>query len=83
MSEWIEIKTRPLTEEEKEYYSDIGYMYDCEMPDGGQEILIATITGYVGTDIYLDDGHFRYFADDVVAWMPFPQPFKKGDAECL
>ena len=87
MSEWIPIKTRPLTEDEKEYYNDLGYdesiefMYDCSMPDDGQTVLITDRCGNVETDTFFkDDG--CYFesncdADDVLAWMPLPTPYKE------
>ena len=87
---WIEIKTRPLTEEEREHYLELGYdeddlrdMYDCEMPDDGQEVLITDRYGNVQIDTFIrDDG--CYFddncgEDDVIAWMPLPEPMKRGD----
>ena len=40
--EWIEVKTRPSTYDEKQRYQDIIWMYDCELPDDGQEVLIST-----------------------------------------
>ena len=50
---WHEITTRPLTNEEKAEYSEKGYsdyeipeyMFSCEMPKDGQDILIATNWG--------------------------------------
>lgn len=89
--EWIPIEERPLTDEEKEYYTDLEYpvefmrIYDCPMPDDGQEVLITTSTGYVTTDTYYIDegGYFENYCDegDVKAWMPKPEPYKKGGAE--
>lgn len=89
--EWIPIEVRPLTDEEKEYYTEHEYpvdfmmMYDCPMPDDGQEVLITTSTGYVTTDTYYIDegGYFENYCDegDVKAWMPKPEPYKKGGAE--
>lgn len=86
--EWIPIEVRPLTEEEKEYYAEHEYpvdfmmMYDCQMPDDGQEVLITTSAGYVTTDTYYIDegGYFENYCDegDVKAWMPKPEPYKKG-----
>ena len=44
---WVHVKTRPMTEEERQYYSELyGYdieyeeaiMFDCKMPEDGQEI---------------------------------------------
>ena len=86
MSKWIPIKTRPLTEDEKARYKDLGYdesiefMYDCSLPDDGETILITDKWGNVDTDtFYRDDG--CYFEDyngehDVIAWMPLPEPYK-------
>ena len=86
MSEWIPIKTRPLTEDEKAHYKDLGYdesiesMYDCSLPDDGQTVLITDRSGNVEVDTFFkDDG--CYFecncdADDVIAWMPLPEPYK-------
>lgn len=81
--EWIPIKTRPLTEEEKEEYPDWSFMYDCPMPEDEQEVLVSTKWG-VRTDIYCKDVDGCYFEsycdeDDVFAWMLFPQPYKEGD----
>ena len=84
---WIPIKKRPLTDEEKEYYSDLSYsseeisfIYDCPLPDDGQSVLITNRYNSVEIDtFYRDDG--CYFEDncdedDVLAWMPLPKPYK-------
>lgn len=84
--EWIEVKIRPLTEEEKEEYADDSewyeFIYDCPLPDDGQEVLITTKYGYIAlTTFYTDMGcYFEQFedADDVLAWMPLPEPYKEG-----
>ena len=86
--EWIPIKYRPMTEEEKneiveEYGKDYGdiEMFDCSLPDDGQEVLISTPWGIVITAFYTDYGYyFDGYEDkgDVVAWMPLPEPYKKG-----
>lgn len=89
---WIPIKTRPLTEEEKEEYADLGYgedsvnyMYDCPLPEDGEEVLITTRHGEVNADwFYRDDGcYFETYCDegDVKAWMPLPQPYKSESEE--
>ena len=82
-SKWIPLKTRPMTDEEREYYrewSDIegGMIFDCPLPDDGQEVLVS-YGGYVMVDTFCrDDG--CYFEsvdiDDVQAWMPLPKPYK-------
>ena len=82
-NQWIPIKTRPLTEEEKEIYPDYTFIYDCSMPEDGEEVLITTKYG-VCTDIYCWDDcgcYFECHCDDgeVLAWKRFPQPYKEGD----
>lgn len=86
---WHKVTTRPLTEEEKEYYADmemdgIEYIFDCEMPEDGQEILVATKWG-TDKDICSDDCDYgiglevRGDWDGVYAWAEMPQ--YKGEAE--
>lgn len=85
--QWIPIKTRKLTEEEKEEYPDSTFMYDCRLPDDGEEVLVTTWAGNVALDSFCrDDG--CYFEnncdeDDVIAWMPKPEPYKKEVAEVI
>lgn len=92
-NKWIPIKTRPLTNKEKEEYADLGYsedsidsMYDCPLPDDGEEVLITTRYDEVTTDtFYRDEGcYFETYCDkdDVKAWMPLPKPYKaEGSGE--
>lgn len=81
-NKWKPIKIRPLTEEEKEEYSEYDYefIYDCELPYDGQEVLITTKYGYVEkTTFYTDCGsYFEQFEDedDVLAWMELPKAYK-------
>ena len=85
---WIPIKTRPMTEEEKEDFfeyadsrcDDTYTILDCPLPDDGQEVILS-VNGYVGTDIFCRDSAYgcyfeSYDIDDVDAWMPLPQPYK-------
>ena len=88
MCEWIPIKTRPATEEEKVHYKghlcvlldDEFEILDCPLPEDGQEVLV-TYGGYVYLDVFCRDYDGCYFEDcpmeDVTAWMPLPEPFKK------
>ncbi len=89
---WIPIKTRPLTNKEKEEYADLGYsedsisfMYDCPLPDDGEEVLITTRYDEVTTDtFYHDEGcYFETYCDegDVKAWMPKPKLYKAESEE--
>ena len=85
---WIAIKTRPMTEEEKEYYSEYlfegnGLIYECPLPDDGQEVLITSKYGSVDkTTFYTDCGnYFENYEDydEVIAWQPLPEPYKERD----
>jgi len=84
-SQWIPIKTRELTEEEKEEYPDCTFMYDCRLPDDGEEVLVTTWAGDVALDTFCrDDGcYFETYCDDgdVIAWMPKPETYKKEGEE--
>lgn len=86
-SKWIPIKTRPLTDKEKEKYAylgysdeELGFMYDCLMPNDGEEVLITTRYDEVKTDTFYRDegGYFESYCDedDVKAWMPLPKPYE-------
>ena len=83
--EWIPIKTRELTEEEKKEYPDCTFMYDCPLPDDGEEVLVTTWCGNVALDTFCrDDGcYFEYGCDegDVIAWQRLPEPYKEGGAK--
>ena len=83
-TEWTPLKTRPMTDEERTYYRDWAEygaeMFDCPLPDDGQEVLISC-GGYVCTDVFVrDDTDGCYFEgvdiDDVEAWMPLPKSYK-------
>jgi hypothetical protein len=82
-SGWIPVKTRPMTEEEEEYYSEYFFIYECPLPDDGQEVLITSKYGNVDkTTFYKDDGN--YFEDyedydEVVAWKALPEPYKESE----
>ena len=85
---WIPVKTRPMTEEEKEYYSEYlfegnGLVYECPLPDDGQEVLITSKYGSVEkTTFYTDCGnYFENYEDydEVIAWQPLPEPHKERD----
>ena len=82
---WIPVKYRPLTEEEKEEYPDSGFMYDCQLPDDDEEVLVTTCSGYVCTDIFCRDSdcgcYFENYCEEgeIVAWRPLPEPYKEAD----
>lgn len=85
--DWIPVKTRPVTEEEKKYFEEYSdyvceFMWDCPLPMDGQEVLITTKYGEVTTDTFICDGgygsYFETYSDDgdVLAWMPYPEKFQ-------
>ena len=86
---WNPVKTRPMDEEERAYWSDqLGYdfeyedavMFDCKMPDDGDEILVS-YGKWVNMDkceidggLYCLEGNGDW--DGVTAWMLLPEPYK-------
>lgn len=96
-SPWIPVTYRPMTEEEaKELCETLGIkegiledwekrVFTCHLPDDGQEILISR-GKYVQEDICSWDEYGCGLEnngdwDGVDAWMPKPEPYKKGGAE--
>lgn len=92
--QWIPITFRQADDEEYEKFierfDDIPReeckVYDCRMPDDGQEVLVTTCGGYVCEDIFCADPDYYGFEncsdpDDAIAWMPKPESYKKGGAE--
>ena len=82
--DWIPLKTRPMTEEELQARSgyslkhDITELYDCLLPEDGEEVLV-TDGQFVTTDtFYWDDGCYFDGGDVWTAWMPLPKPYKVG-----
>lgn len=86
--DWIPVKWHAITEEERKqegYPDDWTVLLECPLPNDGDEILI-TLAGrggknYVEKDTcYVDDGwHLDSgysWVDDVIAWMPKPEPYK-------
>lgn len=92
--QWIPVKTRPMTQEEREYYEltwDIvlddeeAVLFDCHMPEDKQTIWVTTKNGYLFQDTCEnDDGYIGLEGNgdwyDIVAWMPVlvPEPYKES-----
>ena len=89
---WIKFETRPMDEEEREYYNEhYGYklteeeavIYCCQLPDHGQEVLVCNRYGHVWIDTFDDDPDYGVGfetngdMDGLVAWMPLPEPPKE------
>jgi hypothetical protein len=87
--QWIPIKWRDCTDEDREKYgfsNDIVAVFDCEMPDDDQPILVTTSHGYVNQDVcYIDDGYSLDsgwdWIDDIKAWMPLPEGYRGDERE--
>ena len=86
-TEWIPIKWHDCTDADREKYGfsdDIVAVFDCEMPDDDQAILVTTSHGYVNQDVcYIDDGFSLDsgydWIDDITAWMPLPKLYEGGN----
>lgn len=86
---WISIKWHDCTDEDREKYGfskEIVCVFDCEMPDDEQEILVTTSHGYIEKDVnYIDDGfHLDSgwdWIEDIKAWMPLPKMYEEGESE--
>ena len=91
--QWIPIKTRPMTEDERQYFEeqvgvefsdDDAVFFDCPMPDDGQEILVSYRKWICMDKCEIDCGCYGLEGngdwDGVVAWMPLPDLYKEGDA---
>ena len=83
--EWEE-----LSDEAKDYIDEDGkWFFDCPMPENGQNIIISTKWGVWGDtcEISAEGGLNAYYLegqgdwDGVLAWMPMPEPYKKGEEE--
>ena len=95
---WIPIKYKQATKEQINHMCEVcgvsedmleesdKRVFDCPMPNDGQEILVCMKSGVVHVDVnYLDLGDCYGLEDaddwdDVSAWMPMPMPYEKeGD----
>lgn len=82
---WIPFTRRPMTEEEQKDYPNCTFMFDCVLPDDGDEILVSN-GRFVWMDTFCSDIDRCYLdsGDDIdedMAWMPLPTPYKGGDSE--
>ena len=81
---WIPVKWHTITEEEREregYPKEWVIYLDCEMPADGERILVQNRRGEICSDECYEDGEYsldsgRDWVDDIVAWMPLPEPYK-------
>lgn len=93
---WILFETRPMDEEERQYYSeqygfaladDEAVIYCSQMPDHGQEVLVCNEYGQICIDTFDDDPDYGVGfetngdMDGLVAWMPLPKPYEPPKEE--
>lgn len=88
--QWIPVKYRPMDDEERKDFEetfgpladDEAVMFDCKMPQDGQEVWVCSKCGNVWQDTcQIDEGIcLEDNGDwlDIVAWMPYirPEPWK-------
>jgi hypothetical protein len=79
---WHKVYLRKMTGEEKEYYKgDSEEIWDGNIPDNGEEVLVTYplssgkfIDTYTDTWIEFDNGlGFENTDNDVIYWMEIPQ----------
>lgn len=78
---WIPFTRRPMTEEEKKDYPNCTFIFDCVLPDDGDEILVSN-GRFVWMDAFCNDidGCYLDSGDDIdedMAWMPLPEPYRE------
>lgn len=91
---WIPVKYRKMDEEERQYWSEqLGYdveyedaiMFDCKMPDDGQEILVSYRKWISMDKCEIDCGCYGLEEngdwDGVTAWMSLPEPWRGEEHE--
>lgn len=91
---WIPVKFRPMDLEEREYWEEQFWeeladedavMFDCPMPEDGQEILVSYRKWISMDKCEIDGGYYGLEGNgdwvDVMAWMPLPEPYKEEVTE--
>lgn len=80
VSEWNKLAFRPLTEEEKEDYSNQEWTYIIDnLPDLGEEVLVTDGKNVWIDSFFIDDCVYLSRTDNievdaVKAWMELPKP---------
>lgn len=95
---WHDVVTRPPTEEELEEFAEHGlsaeeypsYVFNCQMPNEDEDILILTKKGWVHQDTCMSDGYCGIYGliyldfngnwDNVIAWAYLPTGKKDEEA---
>ncbi|HEM3484932.1 TPA: hypothetical protein U1B16_000889 [Streptococcus suis] len=79
MMEWIKFTTRALEGEEIELYPHYDFMWDCQVPDIG-EIVLVSDGKKIWTDEWDEVGEGQDLSDgdaEGLYWMPLPEPPKE------
>ena len=90
---WIPFTTRPMDKEELEEYGELlgcgpegidpedAVVFNCELPEDGQRVLITNSWGDVVIDKFERDDFVGFEEngdmDGYLAWMPLPEPYRK------
>ena len=87
--QWIPVKMRPMDSEERKYWEDQfgeeladedAVMFDCPMPEDGQEILVSYRKWISMDKCEIDGGCYGCEGNgdwrDIIAWMPLPECYK-------
>lgn len=83
--EWKEIQLRPLTDEEKSEGVDHDAIWEGDMPEDDEEVLVSGVmTVYTDVWVRYDDNSVGFentenVVWDIVHWMPFPKPYEKEE----
>ena len=86
MANWIPIKIKEITPEDKEllsfdYDDSSTHMWDCEMPDDGEEVLLQTNEGIFMTEYSQEYGFEDFMGDELKAWMHKPDKYVEKRAD--
>jgi hypothetical protein len=71
LQKWIEVTGH------FDHDTDGEFVFDCEMPEDGQEILVTLTGGYISRNIgYIDKNGYHLVSgwewEDVFKWAPMP-----------
>ena len=67
-NKWIPVKYRELTEEEKQDYPNETYIYDCELPEDAQDVIITTKYRQVVITTFYRDAEDGCWFDSYEDW---------------
>lgn len=90
--QWIPVKFRPMDSEEREYWEEQfgekladedAVMFDCPMPEDGQEILVSYRKWICMDKCEIDGGCYGLEGngdwEDIIAWMQLPTPYERKE----